>query len=106
LFAPRDAALIEQLMAVHARSGNVAQTRAWSKRLVAARPDDVALRMRVLDALEQVGDRIGARPAAAALEARAGDEVAAWQRLSAYYSRVGDTGALERVEREVQRLGR
>jgi hypothetical protein len=106
LFAPRDGALIDEALGIHARTGNVAQTRAWITRLVSLRPDDVALRMRALDALEQVGDRIGARPAAAALEARAGDDVAVWQRLRAYYQRVGDAHALERVERELQRLGR
>lgn len=105
LYQPRDVGLIDGLVAVHARTGNAARARAWLSRLVKQRPDDVTLRVRALDVLDRLDDRNGAQVAARELEARASDELPAWERLADFYAKSGDAEGASRAQATLRRLG-
>jgi predicted Zn-dependent protease len=89
---------------VHERTRNLVQVRGALARLVAASPDDLAARVTALDVLDRLGDLAGARAAARELEARAGENVTLWQRLSSFYVKAGDARGTARALESVSRL--
>lgn len=83
---PGDFDMRRQLALVQAEVGNRNAARRELARLAAERPDDVSVRILVLDVVDRLGDVEAGRLAAREL-ARVGiDSVAAWKRLEAWYA--------------------
>jgi tetratricopeptide (TPR) repeat protein len=106
-FYPGSYPLVLRLCELAAAIGDIHTARARLADLLLARPADVSevsLRILVLDVLENLNDREGARVAALALEQTCAGELAAWQRLERYYASARDRVNQVRCATQVARL--
>ncbi len=103
LYDPRQPALYANLIALNQRAGNATRAEYWMVRWVQTDPRNVTLRIRALDLAVELEHHEGAAACATALEALAGDSLAAWQRLAKYYAvtrqRLKQVSAEEQVSR-------
>jgi Tfp pilus assembly protein PilF len=82
---------------LHRSLGDVASLRTALARALALEPRSPELRLFALESLVAVGDREGARLAAAAMEQACPDSREVWQRLIAFYRSGGDRAGEERA---------
>lgn len=90
LHAPRDLQVRARLVELHRSAGDLARVKAVLDEMVAIAPEELAVRVLVLDTLEAMGDLDGAETAALDLSANCASELMTWRRLQLYYAATGD----------------
>lgn len=100
---PHQLELLWRLHELHSSVENLAAVREVSTRVMREAPEDVAIRIRLLDGLVALKDVDGAQACALSLERIAGESADAWKRLEQYWNLVGNrrkrTEAAERYLR-------
>lgn len=104
LYEPRQPELLARLTELHRTTGNLPEVRRALLRWLMLAPDDVPLRIHVLDVLTEMGDRRGAAAAAEALEVVGAEDVDAWRRLVLHYAQTRERMRQVRAEEQVARL--
>ncbi len=104
LYDPRQPTVYANLIALNRRAGNEARAVHWMVRWIQADPRNVDLRIRALDLASELGDEAGVKACAEALEALAGESLAAWQRLAVYYASTRERLKQVAAEEQVARL--
>ncbi len=104
LYDPRQPAVYSRLIDLNRQAGNLMAVGLWLNRWMQVDPGRIGLHMAQLDLALEMGDGATAERLAENLRLKAGDDLAAWERLSQYYAKQRDRIRQSEAEAEAARL--